>query len=184
LEGNFQNRGSRFQDFVIKYISDTPIAREKNWNDYAGMVAFWKQFAAITDSLYQAFEIDKLMLDVSTGDWEGCHRQVTDFLALSLVADPEIGPEGAGKFVGYYQFQDGGKNKVIQYKNGTLLTDIFMNVTTKLIPKNESSFIVEKWHFELNFNFDDAGEVTSFEIGGRDVSYLKVVGLKAAKVEP
>lgn len=184
LEENFQNRGSGFQDFVIKYVSDTPIAREKNWNDYDGMLAFWKQFVGITDSLYHAFEVDKLMLDVSRSDWEGYHRRVTDFLSLSLVADPEISPEGAGKFVGYYRFQDGGKEKMIQYSNGTLFSDIFMNVTTKLIPVNESSFIVEKWHFELNFDFDYAGEVTSFEIGGRDVSYLKAVGLKAAKVKP
>ena len=182
LEENFRNRGPRFQDFVIEYIADTHIAKKMNWCDYAGMVTFWREFAAITDSLFHAYEIDKLILDVSAGNWNQYDRQVTDFLSLSLVADPQISPEAAEKFIGTYQFKEGGNNYTIGYKNGALVTDIFMNVKVKLIPENDLTFIAEKWHFTLRFDFDDTGDALSFTIGGRDVDYLKAVGLSAMKV--
>jgi hypothetical protein len=182
LEGNFRNRGPGFQDFVIQYVADTPIAREKNWNDYAGMVTFWREFAAITDSLFHEYEIDKLILDVSTGNWGQYNQQVLDFLALPWVADPEIDPETAEILVGEYQSKDSGRKHSIQYENGVLVSNVFMNVKTKLIPKDELVFIAEKWHFELCFDLDHTGEAVSFTIGGRDVDYLKAVGLKAIKV--
>jgi len=182
LEENFRNRGPDFQDFVIQFVAEQPIAKDRGWDDYAGMVKFWHEFIEITDALFRAYAIDKLSVDVSADDWAQSHRQLTEFLALSLVSDPQIDAEKAQKFVGVYQFKD-GKQSNIQYKNGVLLTDIFMNVKTRLIPKSTSSFIVEKWHFELDFDIGSNGEVSSFEIGGRDVSYWKAVGYKASKVK-
>ena len=69
LEENFRNRGAGFRDFVIEYIANTPIAEEKSWNDYAGMLMFWREFVAITNSLFREYEIDKLAIDVSAGEW-------------------------------------------------------------------------------------------------------------------
>ncbi len=182
LDENFGNRGPGFQDFVIEYIADTPIAQEKTWDDYAGMVKFWHGFVSITDALFEAYDIDKLSIDISESDWAQYNQKVTEFLELSMIADPEIDPEAAEKFVGSYQFSEDGKKHTIQYRNGTLVTEIFMNVETRLIPINDFSFLAEKWHFELLFDLDGNGEVTSFEIGGRDVDYLKAVGFNATKV--
>ena len=183
LQENFRNRGTEFQDFVIEYITNTSIAKVKNWDDYAGMVAFWGEFSAITDILFKEYEIDKLAVDVSKGDWEKVHQQVTAFLTLNLVDDPKISFEAAQKYLGCYQFNSGGKCYTIRYEAGYLLTDIFMNVYTKLIPENEGVFLAEKWHFTLHFEFDQfTGDAISFSIGGRDVDYLKAVGLRAEKV--
>jgi len=183
LEENFRSRGAEFRDFVIKYIADTPIAKKMGWNDYAGMLIFWREFVTITDLLFREYEIDKLAIDVSSGEWERYNYQVTEFLALTLKDDPKISFDAAEKYVGKYQFSESGKIYTIQYKNRALVTDIFKTVNTKLIPENEVTFLAEKWHFELHFEFNhDTGEATSFTIGGRDVDYLKAVGLKAKKV--
>jgi hypothetical protein len=183
LEKNFRNRGVGFKDFVIRYVSSTPIAEVQHWKDYAGVVMFWQEFAAITDALFQQYRIDKLMLDVSGGNWESYNHQAVEFLSLSWVPDPLISQAEAEKFVGVYRIRDGGRDHTIQYENGTLVTDIFMNVKTKLIPKNVSSFLVEKWHFELLFDQAASGDMTSFTIAGRDIDYLKAVGTVAEKVK-
>ena len=182
LEKNFRNRGPGFREFVRQLVAGTPIGQAKQWVDDLGIVAFWSEFVALTNRLFRAYEIDKLELDISTGDWARCHQQVVDFLDLPLVEDPSISPEAAEKFVGVYQFQEDGKQHRVQYENGFLVTDVFMDVKTKLIPLTDLSFAVEKWHFELQFDRDEAGEVRSFVIGGRDVDYLKAVGHKATKV--
>lgn len=183
LEENFRNRGTGFRDFVIRLTSSAPIARQNGWADYDGMLQFWRGFVEITDSLFQVYDIDRLAIDVSAGAWVEYHRMVTNFLGITLVDDPRIGSLAADKFVGDYLYED-GKNCRICYKDGYLVTDVFMNVETKLIPKVDGGFLVEKWHFELLFEFDRAtGEVVSFTIGGWDVDYLKAVGLKAEKIK-
>jgi len=183
LEENFRNRGAGFREFVIEYIAETPIAKEKSWNDYTGMLMFWHEFVAITDALFEGYKIDKLAIDISAREWEKYNQQVTEFLTLSLVADPKISSDAVKKYIGSYQFSEGGKNYTIRYEEGSLVTNIFMNVDTKLIPENNVTFKAEKWHFELHFEFNhDTGEATSFTIGGRDVDYLKAVGLRAKKV--
>ena len=182
LEKNFLNRGPRFEGFVTEFVSNTPIAQAMGWKDRVGVVKFWSEFVAVTDALFQEFDMEKLAVDVSGDSWEQYHQQVLNFLGLTWIADPEIGSDRAAKFVGHYQFSEGGKIHTIQYKNGVLVTDIFVNVATELIPKNGLTFLTDKWHFELIFDIDHAGEVTSFSVGGRDIDYLKAVGLKAVKV--
>jgi hypothetical protein len=181
LAKNFHNRGPRFQDFVIEYVSNEPISKERRWNDYDGVLEFWSEFVSITDALYRVLEIDKLSIDVSAGEWERYNQQVSDFLTLPLFIDPKINPDKAEKFVGDYQFREDGEIYKIEYKNGVLATNIFMNVETKLIPENERAFLTDKWHFKLIFDIDGNGEVTSFIIGGQDIDYLKAVGLSATK---
>lgn len=183
LEENFHNRGPGFKDFVIKYVSGTPVARQQNWTDDAGVVKFWEEFVALTHALFQQFNFDKLSLDVSAREWENYNHRVAEFLSLSCKPDPQIAQNEAKKFVGTYRFQGGGREGTIQYENGTLVTDIFMKVKTKLIPVNDLSFIAEKWHFELIFHRVPSGEITAFTIAGRDVDYLKAVGLEAKKVK-
>jgi len=183
LEENYCNRGSDFKKFVLEFVANEPISQKMGWNDDTGVVKFWSEFVAITDQLFSAYDIDKLAIDISAGDWESHNRQVTEFLGLSFVADPQIGPEMASKYVGAYQFKPDGKHHKIQYQNGVLMTNVFMNVWTKLIPKTESTFIVEKWHFELLFDFDQRGDAKSFVIGGRNVDYYKAVGLSAARLQ-
>lgn len=182
LEENFRNRGAGFQDFVIKLTTSTPIASQKGWAGYDGMLQFWRGFVELTDMLFQVYDIDKAAIDVSAGAWEVCQLEVTGFLGLSLMDDPRIDPQAADKFVGEYQFED-GKYCRVRYEGGYLVTDAFMNVETKLILNKDAEFLVAKWHFELLFEFDgDSGEAVSFKIGGRDIDYLRAVGLRAEKV--
>ena len=183
LKENFRNRGEGFRDFVIDLVARMPIAKEKGWNDYAGMEQFWREFVAIIDTLFEIYEMDKLAIDISRGDWDTTHQQVTAFLGLSLVADPLFQFDEAEKYLGAYQFTEGGKVSTIRYQDGFLQTNAFLNVYTKLIPREEGAFLAEKWHFSLHFESDpDTGDATAFTIGGRDVNYLKAVGMSARKV--
>jgi hypothetical protein len=72
----------------------------------------------------------------------------------------------------------------VRYENAVLWTDVFLNVFTRLVSIDEISFEAEKWHFTLHFELDQrTGQAVAFTIGGRDIDYLKVVGMKAWKVK-
>jgi len=183
LQQNFNNRGDRFKDFVIRYVENTPIARKEDWKGYTGVVKFWDSFASLTNQLFQIFRTDKISLKVSSGNWQENNRRVVEFLSLQWLPDLQISKEEADKFIGTYRIQEAESEYTIEYRGGYLETDLFMNEITKLIPERQLVFIVEKWHFEIIFDQSDAGDITSFSIAGKDVDYLKAVGLRAEKVK-
>ena len=182
LNGNFKNRGDGFKDFVIQLVERTEIAKLKGWKGYAGVFPFWDSFASLTDLLFTKFHISKISLDVSTGNWLEINHQVMKFLGIQEHKDPEISKGDAEAFTGLYRIQDTGEDCAVIYQDGSLKTDLFMNVKTRLIQKSQNRFFVEKWHFEIIFEGSESGEITAFMVAGEDVDYLKAVGLKAEKV--
>jgi hypothetical protein len=133
--------------------------------------------------LFHAYDIDKASLDISAGAYDGIYQQVTDFLSLSMVPDPLISRQDAVPFVGVYEIEGPDKTCTVQYENGVLVTDFFANVKKRLIPQDKCTFIVESWHFELCFEDNPSTGITTFTVGGRDIDYLKAVGMTARKMK-
>jgi len=183
LEKNFANRGDGFREFVIQYVARAPIASQKGWDGNAGVVAFWKEFVSIADALFHAYDIDKAYLDVSSGAYDRIYQQVTSFLSLSMIPDPIISWQDAVPLIGIYKIQGTDKTCTVQYENEALVTDFFANVKKRLIPQDKSTFIVEGWHFELCFEHNPSTEITTFKVAGRDIDYLKAVGMAARKMK-
>ena len=182
LKENFKNRGEGFKDFVIRYVESTPIAKVEGWVGDAGVVTFLDTFVSLTNLLFHKYHIDKISLDVSSEDWHVINQRVTKFLSLHWHPDPIISKKEAENYTGTYRIQAAETNCSIEFHDGSLITDLFLNVKTRLIPKHKNVFIVEKWHFEIIFEQSDDGDINSFSVAGIDVDYLKAVGLKAEKV--
>lgn len=183
LAENFETRGPTFRNFVIDYVTATPIAQSRGWRGHAGVQTFWGEFVTLTSTIFHVYSMDKLALDVSQGAWKTYQRQVAQFLSLPLVLEPSIGAATAAAYVGTYAISGTKRRCAIQYAHGHLYTDLFMGVSTRLIMQNRRRFLVEKWHFELAFTLRErTGEAISFTVRGHDVDYLKAVGQTARKV--
>jgi hypothetical protein len=183
LRRNFANRGKGFEDFVIHLSTSTPLAKQRGWEGYEGMVMFWREFVSVTDELFQKYHIRKLMLDTSTGNWDDCRRQVMESLSLPLRLDPIVTKQEALELVGVYKDQSSDKEFTVQYEAGELTVDIFLKVRTRLVKRAEKVFLTEGWHFEISFEAaDGSSRINRMRIGGRDVDYLSLVGTVAEKM--
>jgi hypothetical protein len=179
FERNFSDRGNGFKGYVVRYATGTPFAKQSGFSGYDGMLAFWREFVALTDELFHRYGGQKLMIDNSARDWHSYNRQVLDFLSIPLVPEPDLPQSEALSFVGTYRDEHSGRQFTVQYEDGVLSVDLFLNVRTRLIPKAEGILLTEGWHFEVSFEKDVSGDVGTLSIGGRDVDYLSLVGTVA-----
>lgn len=182
LERNFKNRGAGFQEFVIKLTTDTPLARERGWVGYDGMVKFWDEFVSLTDELFHRSGMRKLMIDNSAGNWEQSNQQVLTCLSIPRVAEQGLSLEDAQRFQGTYKDRLSGKEFVVCHQDGDLTINLFLDVQTHLVGRSGDTFQAEGWHFLISFEGDDVGRAQLMRIAGRDVDYLKLVGTIAERV--
>jgi hypothetical protein len=181
LERNFKVRGKGFRNYVIRIATDTPLARRRGWEGYEGMVMFWREFVAVTDELFQRYHIRKLKIDNSAGNWDDYNRQVSECLSIPLIPEQGVSQSEAMRLVGAYKDRGSGKEFVVDYEDGELTVNLFLNVRTRLVQRAEKVFWAEGWHFEVSFESDCLSGASVMRIGGRDVDYLPLVGTVAEK---
>jgi thymidylate kinase len=180
LERNFKGRGKGFRNYVIRYATDTPFAKQRGWEGYEGMVMFWREFVTVTDELFQRYRIRKLKIDNSAGNWDDYNRQVLEYLSIPLIPEQGVSQSEAIKLIGVYKDRS-GKEFTVHYEDGELTINLFLNVRTRLVRRAEQVFLAEGWHFEISFESDGLSGASVMRIGGRDVDYLSLVGTVANK---
>jgi thymidylate kinase len=183
LERNFLNRGLGFKNFVIRLSTDTPLAKQRGWEGYAGMVLFWQEFVGLTDELFQRYPFRKLRLDNSAGNWDECNRQVLESLLIVWIPEQRVSQSEAQELIGVYKVRGSDREFTVEYEAGELTINFFLNVKTRLIRQTERTFLAEGWHFEVTFDkVDGTSGINLLRIGGRDIDYLSLVGTIADKV--
>jgi thymidylate kinase len=176
LVRNFGNRGTDFRTFVIDLATTTPLAQQRGWEGYAGMVHYWQAFVALTDELFERFPYRKVKIDNTAGDWDDCNRQVMACLSMPLVAEEIVSQSEAMGLVGVYRDRRSGKEFTVHYEDGQLTIQLFLDVKTRLVRAADRGFLAEGWHFEVGFEPDGLSGARVMRIGGRDVDYLRLVG--------
>lgn len=181
LERNFKDRGKGFRNYVIQYATDTPFARRRGWEGYEGMVMFWREFVTVTDELFQRYHIRKLKIDNSAGNWDDYNRQALECLSIPLIPEQGVSQSEAMGLIGVYKDRENDKEFTVDYEDGDLTINLFLNVKTRLVQWAERAFWAEGWHFEVSFESDGLSGASVMRIGGRNVDYLTLVGTVAEK---
>lgn len=181
LERNFRSRGEGFRDYVIQYATGTPLAKRREWEGYEGMALFWREFVAVTDELFQRYRIGKLKIDNSSGNWDDYNDRVLACLSIPRIAEQRVPQSEAMGLIGVYKARESDREFTVDYEGGELTVDLFLNVRTRLVRREEKGFVAEGWHFEVGFESDEANGASAMRIGGRDVDYLSLVGTVADK---
>jgi len=181
LERNFNRRGTGFMKFVIDLATSTPLAKDRGWEGYAGMLLFWQEFVALTDELFERFPNRKLKIDNAAGDWESYNLQVLDYLSIPLIMEQRMLPNEAKRLIGLYKDSRSGQNFRVRFEAGELRINLFLKVWTRLVRRATNKFLAEGWPFEISFEADDINGHCVMKIGGRDVDYLPLVGTVAEK---
>lgn len=140
---------------------------------------YWREFVTLTNELFDRHRIRKIRVDNSADNWDDCNRQVLDCLAIPLAPELRVPPSEASRLVGLYKDRGSDREFTVQYEDGRLTINVFLNVRTKLVPRSDKAFLTEGWHFEITFEPDGPGGTMVMRIGGRDVDYVRLVGTVA-----
>ena len=182
LERNFNHRGTDFKYYVIELATSTPLARERGWEGYQGMLLYWQEFVTLTDELFQRFPGKKIKIDNTAGDWEAYNRQALGYLGLPLIAEQNILSTEALNLIGLYKDRKTGKEFLVGLESGELTINLFLNVRSRLVRHSQNTFAAEGWPFEIRFNTDGLRGAHEMKIGGINVDYLPLVGTVADKM--
>ena len=182
MKRNFQNRGVKFEKFVIDFATGTPYAQARGYQGYEGMIRFWEDFVELTDPVYTQFPFQKILLDITSGDWQSAYQEALAFLNIPFTREGSIPAEEARSIAGVYT-DPAGRHFEVTCQQDNLYINLFHTVKTRLIPMNEKHFLAEGWHFEITFTERAPGE-TGLNIHGRDIDYLKLAGTTAVKNVP
>jgi hypothetical protein len=179
LEMNIADRGEGFQDFLIKHTSRTAYANQHDLQGYDGMVAFWEELIAIYEELFERYSIDKLLIENPREDWPAHNNQALDFLGIPHHPEPQISSSEAEKYLGSYTLKPGRESWPVWYDDrlGCLRLNRYI-----LIPDGDDRFLINSHHFVVSFQVDSSGNSIGFTIGGRDIDYLQLVGVRGEKV--
>lgn len=151
LERNFNRRGTGFRNFVIDLATSTPLAMDRGWEGYAGMLRYWQAFVALTDNLYKRFPSRKLKIDNTAGNWDNHNQQVVDFLSIPLIPEQTISPTEARRLIGLYKDRQSGQDFTVRFEGGELSINLFLKVWTCLVRHAQNEFLAEGWPFEISF---------------------------------
>jgi hypothetical protein len=182
LARNFSRRGAGFRDFVIELATSTPLANDKGWEAYTGMLRYWQAFVALTDERFNRFPSQKIEIDNTAGDWEIYNQQVVDFLSIPLIPEHKILRTESQRLVGLYKNQKGDQGFAVRFEGGELIITLFWKVCSRLVHRSQNEFWAEGWPFEISFESDDLNGACVLKIDGRDVGYLPLVETAADRV--
>lgn len=184
LEKNFADRGPDFEAFVIDSVTSTPLARQRGWRGYEGMVRFWSHFVRLTDGLFARFPGPKQAIDTTPSDWGDHGRLSLAFLGIPFMPERSLSAAEAEPYVGRYRLRDGRHVIALRHRRGDLEIDLFPTPWTRLIPQpGEGAFVAEGWPYTLHLRPDASTGADTLTFSGRDVDYLPLVGTVADRIE-
>lgn len=183
LERNFRSRGDGFRDFVIQLTTETPVATCRGWQGYEGMTAFWREFVAMTDDLFDRWPMRKIRVDNTDGNWDDCNLEVLHYLDIPYTPEFSAEHQEAPRYIGMYRDPNSGRIFDVAYEDEVLTINVFINVRTRLVRVEKDEFITEGWHFRIIFKPEDDTLANVMRIEGRDIDYLKLVGTQAERVD-
>ena len=143
----------------------SPWARTRGASGMNGVLAYWREHAAICDAVAAGAALRTLTVGPEVGDWPSRRRHIAAFLGLT---DPPsagaIEPDLA-RYVGRYR-NERGRQARLSIHDGALAVDGLLWHRNRLVPRAPSLFEAESWPFRLTFEADPSGDVTRFHLEG------------------
>jgi hypothetical protein len=161
-----EKRKKVWEQYFIRVIDGSPYGKNHLLQNFEGVVTFFQEYQELTGYLFSKFEMKKLAIENSKGDWKECHRRICDFLALPLIEDQQVSEEFLAKFTGSYKDERSQLEVMISLEHGELIAHNLLWPKSKLIPKDENSFYVEACTIELYFQPNISGDIRNMKIGG------------------
>ena len=148
-------------------------ARTRGENGMGGVLAYWREHAAICDAVAAGARLRTLIVGPEVGDWPSRRRHIAAFLGLTAPASAAVVVPDLARFVGTYR--DGrGRKALLSIHDGDLAVEGLLWQRTRLVPCAPSTFEAESLPFRLTFEDDPTGGVARFHLEGPDLPHIRL----------
>ena len=149
-------RGKLWENLVVDRNNRTLYARRKGLSGFAGFVQFTQSISQLSDRLFEEFDIQKITIDKSIGDWQQHHKKIFNFMKLPLIEDEPIPMEQLNTFTGVYtcHYQGTEHTFSVEIEKGSLVVynNPYLWISgNRLIFKEGNIFYPESWPYEFIF---------------------------------
>lgn len=165
-------RGADTELHFIHAAADSPYGKARGLSGFDGLAAYWRDYRALTDSLFEHISFPKISIDNSTEQWPLYYRQMLDFLNIDGALDTEdlaLPDESLQLYAGtYYAGIENMPLCTISVEKGALIADGLPQVWRKsqLIPVSRHEFEVSSLPFRVAFLANAVGEIEVMHLTG------------------
>jgi hypothetical protein len=151
-------------------------ARMRGESGMDGVLAYWREHAAICDAVAADAGLRTLIVGPEVGDWPSRRRHIAAFLGLTAPASEAVVVPDLARFVGSYR-NERGRQARLSIHDGGLTFDGLLWHRNRLVSRAPSIFEAESWPFRLTFEADPCGGVTRFRLDGPDLPHTRLAGI-------
>jgi hypothetical protein len=171
-----ERRGLTWTLQHIAACDASPWARSRGVSGMNGLLAYWREHAAICNAVVERSAFRTLTMEPTTDDWLARRARVRTFLQLPDSLGTATIETDLARYAGRYQ-REGGRQARLTVDGGSLVIDGLLWLRNRLLPRAPSTFDAESWPFRLTFEDDARGAVTRFRLDGPDLPNTRLAGV-------
>lgn len=165
----WNRRGENWKNWFIEFDSQTPFVKECILSGEEGVIKLWTDYQNFTNKLFNEYDMMKLSIENSAGDWKKYRESILNFLDLDLVKKNSKHNLGEmNRFIGTYRERNGEKVCTIKILNGNLVCDLTWP-DIRILPMEDSDnkiFYLESFPVQISFSEDEEGFIKGFSSSG------------------
>ena len=166
------HRGFRWVSGHVQQLDVSPFAVARRISGMPGLLAYWRDHAAMCERALTASPLRTLVVDVATGTWDERRQRMLDMLGVPWTKEPPTAPGYLDRFAGTYRGAGAGSRPcAIDVHAGGLRVNGLLWPDNPLLPRAENVFDLESWPLRAEFDEDGHGAITGMRLTGPDLQW-------------
>lgn len=163
LRTAYEQREDGWRRRVNDFVSDARFFKNRKLCGLDGYVEYNQVLRNITDNLYSEYNLKKISIENSGGDWKLYHHIIAEFLSVPLVEADDV---QHNDYTGVYRDSESTRKCLIKKSDNKMEIHGWYTVPKCLILKECDIFFVQGKLMELMFRRNKSGLVDAMEIKG------------------
>jgi len=165
LRAAYEQREDGWRRRVNDFVSNARFFKNRKLYGLDGYIEYNRVLRNITDGLYSEYNLKKISIENSDGDWNRYHHIIAEFLSVPLREPDNVRHRD---YVGVYQDGESTRECLIKKNNDKLEIHGYYTIPKYLILKECDNFFVQGKPIELLFRRNKFGLIDVMEIKGPD----------------
>jgi uridine kinase len=159
----YEQREDNWRRRVNDFVSSARFFENRKLCGLDGYIEYNRVLRNITDNLYSEYDLRKISIENSDGDWNRYHHIIAEFLSVPLIEPDNV---QHSDYVGVYRHGESTRECLIRKNHNRLEINGYYTIPKYLILKERDNFFVQGKPVELLFRRNKFGLIDAMEIEG------------------
>ncbi|MCP4580494.1 MAG: hypothetical protein GY839_02670 [candidate division Zixibacteria bacterium] len=152
----YQQREEKTRIKKDNFIRTIKYGQNRNLYGHEGYMRFVGEFRDISNELFKNYDMSKISIENSAGDWPDYNLKIKRFLSIPLIADTISTADYEGT---YRDIRSGQECRIVGQDNGELEIHGFFPVRKFLCPRSDDTLFIRGKAHELIFRRGPHGNI-------------------------